>query len=196
MDSGVDTTWAWFSDALSAVGSQPVFGIASLTLAVVFVLSAIPKLRKPELAALAMVDFGVVARPRRWMGVALGAGELAVAVGLAVAAASSTASIRLLPMVLAALVLWVFVALLAKAMRSDEEFACFCFGGEDSAASPRTLLRTLALALLASVMVVGALEAGTSPSAKEWILELLIAASAIGALAVAAKIPMLLKVSA
>jgi hypothetical protein len=193
LGSGLDT----IGGAVGAiVGSQAVFVCLALGLACVFVLSGVPKLRKPELAALAIVDFGVMHRASRRAGLALGAAECCLALALAVAAAADTTVVRVLPALAAALLLWGFVALIAGALRSGAEFACYCFGSDEGSLSPVTLIRTGLLATLAIVLAVASFGDATGPSVSEWIAGLLVGVSAVGSAVLLAKVPAILRVSA
>jgi hypothetical protein len=188
VSGGLDAIGRGFGAAVEAVAAQSVFGCLALLLALVFLLSAVPKLRKPELAALAIVDFGVTKRSHRWAGVALGAGELVLAGSLAAAAAGSTA-VRVVPAACAAVLLWIFACLIARALRSSERFACFCFGSADSTVSLQALLRTTTLAVVATVLSAGAIESTSPPSVEAWMLELTTAASLLGTAALLKTLP-------
>jgi hypothetical protein len=138
-------------DALRIAGAPAFWGIGVWVLAIVFAWSGIVKLRRPALAAMAIVDFGVLRRVRPTLGSALGAAELFLALVLA------TGALPVLSLPVAAGLLWLFVVLIAKSLWSGERFACFCFGDADSKLSQLTLVRTAALAILASVLLVAAL---------------------------------------
>jgi hypothetical protein len=73
-----------------------------------------------------------------------------------------------------------FVLLIAKALRSSDEFACYCFGSSESSISVFSLVRAVALAIAASAMVLAALSSVPQPDLQEWTLELLTAASVLG----------------
>lgn len=195
MNGGLDTISRGVSSAIGALGEQAFFGTACLALALVFVFSAVPKLRKPELAALAIVDFGVTQRAHPLAGFSLGAGELALACCLALAAAVTPVAARATPPALAAVALWIFVALIARALRTPERFECFCFG-EGEQISIRTLLRTSLLGVLASVLTVAAFQVPSgSPSATSLAFNLVIAGAALGTLALLSRIPTVLEVT-
>ena len=180
MNGGLNTIWQGIESGLSALSSQPAFGSAALFLALVFAISAMPKLRKPELAAMAIVDFGVTEQSHRSAGLALGGGEMALAVALA-AAAGMASHARAIPMVLAGILLWSFVVLIGRALRAPERFSCFCFGSSEDSISALTLLRAGGLALLATGMSVIALSNASGPDLQAWTLEFVIAASVLGA---------------
>lgn len=143
--NGFEASFSLTADAIRWMREPNGYGITTWFLALVFAWSGIAKLRQPALAAMAMVDFGVIRRVRPRLGFALGAAELLLALSLA---------IRLFPRLslsIAALLLWLFVLLIARSLWSGERFACFCFGDLDSQLSGLTLARTTILALLASL---------------------------------------------
>lgn len=182
--SGFESAFSLLGGILRLLTEPPNYGISVWVLAVVFAWSGAVKLRQPALAAMAMVDFGVLRRVRPRLGAALGAAETLLAVSLA-----------LLPtftLPVAAGLLWLFVALIARSLLSGEEFACFCFGDADSELSRLTLLRTGALALLASVLAFA--PAGAHPGfGPTDMLQAVSAVALVGTLALAARIPRLLR---
>lgn len=197
MDSGLENGWKLLGDAADGIiGSQGLLACLALGLACVFVLSGIPKLRKPDLAALAIVDFGLMRRSRAGAGVGLGLAECGLAIALGISAASSSTPVRAIPAIAAAALLWFFVALVGRSLRSGSEFACFCFGSGESRLSAFTLLRTAVLALAATVLAIGSFEPVPAPSAEEWMLALLVAVSGTAIVVLASKVPVLVKVSA
>lgn len=143
---GFESALSLFSGGLSALTSPSGFGVAAWVLAIVFAWSGTAKLRQPSLAAMAMSDFGVVRGIRPRLGSALGAGEVGLAVLLAVGA------VPVLVVPATAALLWFFVVLIGRSLGSGKTFACFCFGDADSKLSGTTLVRTGALALLATVL--------------------------------------------
>lgn len=70
-------------DALDVLTGATGYGIAIWFLAFIFTWSGIAKMRRPTLAAMAMVDFGVVRHLRPRLGFALGTIELLLALFLA-----------------------------------------------------------------------------------------------------------------
>lgn len=179
MNGGLHSIWEGLQSAFSALSDQPVFGAAAIFLGLIFAISAVPKLRRPELAAMAIVDFGVAQRVHRSAGLTLGAGELTLAVALA-AAAGTASQLRFVPMALAAILLWTFVFLIGRALRSAEHFSCFCFGDTEDSISVSTLARSCALALLATAMAALALSDVAAPDLQAWALEFVVAASILG----------------
>lgn len=164
------------------------YGIAVWVLAIIFAWSGIAKLRQPILAAMAMVDFGVLRRVRPRLGSALGAVELSLALLLAAGA------LRTVFLPIAAALLWVFALLIAKSLRSGKRFACFCFGEADSELSRLTLVRTATLALLATVVAVGSPVTGAHPRfGSAYALQGVSAAAIVGAIVLVAQIPRLLR---
>jgi hypothetical protein len=185
MDGGLDHLF-------DALASQALFGCLALLLALVFVASAVPKLRKPELTALAIVDFGVTRQAHRWAGLGLGIAESVLAIALAASAAVTTPA-RAVPAACAALLLWVFVWLIARALTQPERFSCQCFGSSEPV-SAATLIRTVVLAVGATLLFVSAFGSVTSPAVEQWFLELAVAASILGVAALAIRLPDALEV--
>ena|SRR5437762_11015367 len=151
--SGYEIVFSFLREIVLLVIEPDGHSIAVLYLAGVFVWSGTVKLRQPMLAALAIVDFRVVRQVRSYLGTALGAGETLVALVLIVGVLPQ------LTLGFAAALLWAFTFLITRSLLAGERFACFCFGDSDSKLSNFTLLRTLALALLASLLAI------TSPPA-------------------------------
>src|SRR5918998_5736473 len=144
--NGFGSAVALLVQAFDLVTGPAGYGIAVWVLAIVFVWSGLAKLRRPALAALAMKDFGLVRRVRPGLGRALGAAELLLALFLIIGALPAV----VLPFT--AVLLWFFVLLIARSLWLGKDFSCFCFGDADSRLSRLTLIRTAALALLASVL--------------------------------------------
>lgn len=89
--------------------SEPtVHGVGVWFLALTFAVSGIAKLRRPTLAAMAMVDFGVLRSVRTEFGLALGLGELLLALWLASHAAERAS------LFVASALLWLFVFLITR----------------------------------------------------------------------------------
>lgn len=180
MNDGFDAFGRGVASGFDALQGASLFGTLSFLLGLVFLLSAIPKLRKPQLAALAMVDFGVATRARPSMGLALGLAELLLAVALGAAAITAATASRVIPVMAAAAVLWVFAALIGRTLRSPDRFSCFCFGSEEAAISSRTLLRTGALAILASLLAAAAFAPVETAGLQPELLELTTAGAVLG----------------
>lgn len=185
----------WVSDAaesvLAVLRAGPGQDIAAWFLGLVFIWSGSAKLRKPRLAALAMADFGVVRRTRRWQGLALGAAESSLGVCVLL-------SVGALPLVGITALLWVFCAVIAKALIAGERFPCLCFGDEASILSSKTLIRALALAILAVVIVSApqapTLSVGTLTSTS-W-LALVVSSSALAVSALLGRVGVLMSSNA
>jgi hypothetical protein len=131
-------------DTLHAIFEPPGSGVVVWFLVGVFGWSGFVKLRHPELAAMAMVDFRVLRQVHPILGSLLGIGEMSLAVLLALGIVSQWV------LLFTALLLWSFVVLIARGLWLGEKFACFCFGESDAQLSVWTLARTTLLALLAS----------------------------------------------
>lgn len=186
--NGFESALSLGAEILRAATMPSSLGVAVWVLAVVFAWSGTAKLRRPARAAMAIVDFGVVRGVRPALGGALGGAELALAVALISGAFPGVS------LTVAAGVLWLFVALVWRSLREGERFACFCFGEADSSLSGRTLLRTAALALLASLVAVSAPASGVFAGfGSTYALQALSAAAFVGALALVVQIPKLLR---
>jgi hypothetical protein len=184
--NGFESALSLFAKALHLITAPTGYGIVVWILAIVFVWSGVAKLRQPTLAAKAMMDFGVLRRVRPRLGSALGAAELLVALSLV------TGTLPALFLPITAGLLWLFALLIARSLLSGEDFACFCFGDADSRLSRLTLVRTGALALLASVLAVAPLPtyAGLSET---YLLQATSAAAIVGVIVLVGQIPKLLR---
>lgn len=150
--------------------------IARVALAAVFALAALTKLGRRAETEATLEAFGVPARLRRPVAVALPAIEAAVAVALLPAASAPYAAVAAL------LLLAGFSAAVARTLVRGDQVECNCFGalGEDRV-SRWTLVRDLLLMVPAAFLVaVGWNDAG--PSAVAWVGEL----SGIAAVAILA----------
>ena len=183
--NGFASALSLVADVLHLVTAPAVYGIAIWILAIIFVWSGLAKLRRPTLAAMAMHDFGVLRRIRPRLGGALGAAELLLALSLI------TGTLPAISLPVTAGLLWFFVLLIAKSLFSGEDFSCFCFGDADTRLSRWTLVRTAALALLASVLVLAPIPyAGLG---QRYLLQALSAAAFVGAIALGGQISKLLR---
>ena len=183
--NGFESALSLLAKALHLITAPTGYGIAVWILAIVFVWSGVAKLRQPTLAAVAMVEFGVLRRVRPRLGSALGAAESLLALLLI----AGTLPALFLPVT--AGLLWLFVLLIAKSLLSGKDFACFCLGDSDSRLSRLTLVRTGALALLASVMAVVPLPYASFD--RTYFLQAISAASLVGTIVLAAQIAKLLR---
>jgi Methylamine utilisation protein MauE len=183
--NGFVSALSLLSEAVGLLTAPAGYGIAVSVLAIVFVWSGLAKLRRPALAAMAITDFGVLRKIRPWLGSALGGAELLLAVSLIV----GVLPIVFLPVT--AGLLWFFVLLIAKSLWSGKEFSCFCFGDADARISRVTLVRTIALALLASALAVAPLPYASF--GQTYLLQALCAAALVGAIALGSQIPKLLR---
>jgi len=143
---GADEVRRAIISILLLVTGSPGYPVAVWFLAGVFAWSGSIKLRRPRLAALAIVDFSVgIRRARRLYGLALGGGEVLLAIALAVAPTR-------IALAAAAVLLSLFTLLLARSVWSGVHFACFCFGETEDTISALTVARTSALMVLAWVL--------------------------------------------
>jgi hypothetical protein len=183
--SGFEAAFSLVAELLRLVTAPTGYGIAVWILAIIFVWSGLAKLRRPTLAAMAIVDFGVLRRVRPRLGSALGAAELLLAVFLI------TGTIPAIFLPVTAGLLWIFVLLISRNLWSGKDFACFCFGDADSRLSRLTLVRTAALALLASVLAAAPLPyAGFSQA---YLLQAITAAALVGSMVLGSQIRRLLR---
>jgi Methylamine utilisation protein MauE len=183
--SGFEAAFSLVAELLRLVTAPTGYGIAIWILAIIFVWSGLAKLRRPTLAAMAIVDFGVLRRVRPRLGSALGAAELLLALFLI------TGTIPAIFLPVTAGLLWIFVLLISRNLWSGKDFACFCFGDADSRLSRLTLVRTAALALLASVLAAAPLPyAGFSQA---YLLQAITAAALVGSMVLGSQIRRLLR---
>lgn len=152
--SGLDILGGLIADIADVASEPAFFAVALWLLAGVFAVSGFAKLRQPALAAFAIADFGVVSRPNPRHGTALGIFEVALAASLAAMSAVAGLGASVVAGA-AAVLLWIFVILIIRSLSAGDRFECFCFGRSDSSLSARTVLRTAALAILATVTSVG-----------------------------------------
>lgn len=186
--NGFNSALSLAEEILRLATTAPGLGIAVCILGIVFAWSGIAKLRRPTRAAMAIVDFGVVRRVRPALGSILGGGELALATALFM----GMVPVVFLP--LTAAVLWTFVVLIARSLRDGERFACFCFGDAGARLSGLTLLRTGALALLASIVAISAPMSGVfADFGSPYALQAVSAMALVGGLVLAGQIPKLLR---
>jgi hypothetical protein len=183
--NGFESALSLFAEVLHLATAPAGYGIGIWVLAIIFVWSGLAKLRRPALAALAMSDFGILRRVRPRLGGALGAAELLLALTLI----TGTLPVVFLPVT--AGLLWFFVLLIARSLWSGKDFSCFCFGDADSRLSRLTLVRTTALALLASALAVAPLPYASFD--QTYLLQAVTAAAFVGAIALGSQIPKLLR---
>ena len=183
--NGFGSALSLLAEIIDLLTAPAGYGIAVWILVIVFVWSGLAKLRRPTLAAMAMNDFGVLRRIRPRLGGALGAAELLLALSLI------TGTLPVIVLLFTAGLLWFFALLIARSLWSGDDFPCFCFGDADSRVSRLTLLRTVALALLASVLAVAPLPyAGFGQT---YLLQAISAAAFVSAIVLGSQIPKLLR---
>ena len=185
--NGFESALSLLAKALHLVTAPAGYGIAVWILGIVFVWSGVAKLRRPTLAAVAMRDFGILRRVRPRLGGALGAAELLLAMCLL------TGTLSAVSLPVTAGLLWSFVLLIGRAVISGEDFVCFCFGDGDSRLSRLTLVRTAALALLASILAVAPPTGGYAGFSDTYLLQAVSAAAIVGAVVLGGQISRLLR---
>ena len=183
--NGFESALSLFAKTLHLITAPTGYGIAVWILAIVFVWSGVAKLRQPILAAVAMMNFGVLRRVRPRLGSTLGAAELLLALLLI------TGTLPALFLPVTAGLLWLFVLLSARSLLAGEDFTCFCFGDVDSRLSRLTLVRTGALALLASVMAIVPLPYASFD--RTYFLQAISAAAFIGTIVLGSQLAKLLR---
>ena len=175
------------ADGLGALIGPTGHGIGVFGLAIVFAWSGIAKLRRPELAALAIVDLGVMRHSKPIFGYALGAAE-------AVLAGLLAAGVLAQPILGAtAALLWLFAALVARSLLAGERFACFCFGDGEATLSGATLARTLALAALATALALAPVPAPLGDTAAGRLAQAVAAGALVGTAVLASYVRRLLE---
>ena len=191
---GFETALSLIRDAVLLLAGSVGYGVAVWFLGLIFIWSGIAKLREPVLTAMAMVDFGVIRSVRPAFGLALGVTELLLAMSL-------PASLALgeqfhLALLFAAVLLWLFSILIVRSLQSGEKFACYCFGDTDSELSRWTLLRTIALALLATLLFLvrpGPNTLDELGAGETYMFEALAAVSLLATIMLASQVPNLLR---
>ncbi|MBS1862840.1 MAG: hypothetical protein JSS68_14135 [Actinobacteria bacterium] len=164
------------AETLAFVRTGAGHGIAVWVLAIVLFWSAVPKLRNPMRAAVAISDFRLVSTPRRWQGALLGATEMALGLFLASGAAPGVALAG------ASVIFLAFAATIARSLLIGEQFPCYCFGGEDDSITVLGLLRATALGALA-ILLLTAPGAVGHPGVGSVYLEAIGAAAVVGSFA-------------
>ena len=173
--NGFESALALLAGLLHLVTGPTGYGIAVWVLAIIFLWSGVVKLRRPTLAAMAITDFGVLRRVRPRLGGTLGGAEVLLALLLV----TGTLPVLFLPVT--AGLLWLFVLLIARSLWSGDRFACFCFGDADSQLSRLTLVRTAALAALASLLAVSPLRTGSYAGFDQtYLLQAIVASAIVG----------------
>jgi hypothetical protein len=183
--NGFQSALSLFVETINLLSAPAGYGIAIWILGIIFVWSGLAKLRRPTLAAMAMNDFGVLRRVRPRLGAALGATELLLALSLI------TGALQIVFLPVTAGLLWFFVLLIARSLWSGKDFSCFCFGDAGSRLSRVTLVRTAALALLASALAVAPLRYATFD--QTYLLQAISAAAIVGAIALGSQVTKLLR---
>jgi hypothetical protein len=179
---GVDVVGSWLAAATEGADRVVPYGI--WLLALVFLWSGSAKVRRPLLAAAALVDFGVTKRPRPGHGYLLGGVELAL--GLALAAMAPQ-----VPTLAAAVVLTVFAVFVVRAVLNGARFPCGCFGEWHAAISPLTAARTVFLAVLAWALAGATLLAGADTRHDAAVVASTLAV--LATIVLAARIPQLVR---
>jgi hypothetical protein len=175
-------------DILREFTDPDVAGIGVWMLVLVFAWSAVAKLRRPRLGAVAIRDFGVVSSTHPAYGIALGMVELSLAVLLMLKVHPAWV------LGVAVALLWVFAALITRSLLRGERFDRFCFGESGEGLSRLTLIRTAGLAVMATALAF-IVNSNFSGSALPQVgaLQAVSAAALIGILVLGSKMPKLLR---
>lgn len=148
---------------------------ATFLVAAAFVLSGWAKTRRPLLAALAVVEFGVLKRASPVVGLTVGLAEIALGVALVLSAT------RVVAQGAAVLLLWTFVAILARQIILHRDAPCFCFGQADEALTWSAVVRTGGLAVAVTYATLASLV--TASASTSWTVLTLSVVSAVALLA-------------
>lgn len=148
--NGFEIVFHYISQAVDRFLDPYFYLFTSWLLFWVFSVSGVAKLKDPHGAAQAIANFGITSTSANSMGgLVLGAGEVGLAAGLALA------PVRGYAIVGASILLLLFSMLLARSLARRETFSCSCFGKSSAPISYKTFLRTgvlAALAILAAAM--------------------------------------------
>lgn len=129
--------------------AHPIYhATGTALLGVLFSFSGLVKVRHAQKAAWMLVDFGVLRRPRPQVGYALGGAEVVLGFSLL------AAPVPVASLFVTTTILWFFAYFLARQLARGNRAACFCFGDSEAPLTVFGPIRTGALALLASILLV------------------------------------------
>lgn len=135
--------------------------VARLTLAVVFVLSGMSKVRAPGVFARQIAQYEIVPESTtRPLALLLIAGELVVGIGLVVGWALP------LWLGLSVVLLAIFAVAISVTLRRGKQIPCGCFGGDSEIVQPRSLVR---IGLLLGLVALAGLLLVMQPSLDAWV---------------------------
>jgi hypothetical protein len=177
--NGIERLIDALGDGIDRFPESDLRVVLAMALALVLLYSGSMKLRAPWATAMALVDFGVAARPDRRRGLALAATELLVA-GAAIAGLFLAPALLHGAVGVAAVLFAAFCWAIARALRRGHRFPCQCFGETESVISGRSLART-ALLLACALAVFAAGPAGLERATGEAVLAVVVAIGACGA---------------
>lgn len=182
---GLGLVATWLGERLQ---DPNLHGSLVTLLGLVFLVSGTAKLRRPQLAAVALVNFRVVRTPSAALGVGLGVAEATLGLCLIGRVASDVV------LVVSATLLLFFAYASLRLLNAGAAFPCFCFGESDEPISGRTVLRAALLGGLALCLAAAATLHDHSwwPL---WPLQLSFATAILLALLLAGEIPGLLRAS-
>lgn len=186
---GFESLFLGIQDGLETLMSVAAVRVWVAVLAIVFLWSGLTKLRRPLIAAWAIVDFKLVSRPRVALGRLLGILEFSIGAGLLVGLA--------LPVITGAALtlLTLFSFLILRSLMTGRHFECACFGSRHEL-SWTSLARTGALATLAAVSLISV---ALTPESFNYLfeapglLEVVSASAVVGCFVLAGQVRDLLK---
>lgn len=133
-----------------------VASIARITLGVVFLMSAWPKLRRPSKFAIGIASYGVPAPMAT--GIALACTELVIGVGLIFLREPAV-----LPAAIA--LLFLFASIAIRNLASTKPLPCYCFGSDTTARPRWSALRLMMLLALAGLADLATYQGAELPAA-------------------------------
>lgn len=181
---GLEIAEAVVSDVYMTLTSGHVMGVGGSFIALIFLWSGMSKLRRPAVAAMALVDFRVTRRVNQSLGKALGLLESSL--GILILAAP----LRLSFLVSAAL-LTLFSGLILRSLVNGEAFPCQCFGDTRHNISMSTFARTFGLACFGWILATASWKDQDRLFSPD-VLEFVTALGILGTIVLIATIPSLL----
>lgn len=145
--TGIQVLLGWSAQGLRVLQNSHTQFTLITVIGIVFIWSGVAKLRQPMLAAMAIMDFGLLSRVNRSIGSLAGIFELGLGVILVSGRLPLTTTIMAMTMFGA------FSLLIARSLRRGKNFACYCFGDSDAKLSRLTLFRSVALMLVSATIV-------------------------------------------
>lgn len=167
---------SYLAVALEFTRDPPARFVLAAALGVLFVYSAVTKLRNLLLFALATVSLGVLSTPRKALVRSAVAAELALGVGLLLIPLVPSLGVAL--PVAATFALFVYTTVVLAALLRGRSVPCHCFGPTDTPISSVTLIRNVTL--LGGSTALMTTRAYSSVSVNEWLLIVCTALASVG----------------